>query len=118
MSFIALDFFPYCVFNLEGPLSMVLLSKCSELQDYVISNMSTLLHHNDVISHRVHRHEPPVTAQPLSLLHVDEELVVVDKPASIPVSGGGGEIEGWREGEGDGRREGGRWKEGVMEGER
>ena len=55
-----------------------------------IANMSTVLHHNDVISHQVHRHEPPVTAQPLSLLHVDEELVVVDKPASIPVSGGGG----------------------------
>ena len=61
--------------------------------------MATVLHHNDIVSHRVHRHEPPVTAQPLSLLHVDEELVVVDKPASIPVSGGG-------------RREGGRGREG------
>ena len=40
------------------------------------------------------RHEPPVTAQPLSLLHVDEELVVVDKPASIPVSRGREEREG------------------------
>ena len=44
------------------------------------------------------RHEPPVTAQPLSLLHVDEELVVVDKPASIPVSRG-------REGGEGGKRE-------------
>ena len=78
--------------------------------------MATVLHHNDVVSHRVHRHEPPVTAQPLSLLHVDEELVVVDKPASIPVSGGRGRREreerrGMREGGKERKGEGGEMEE-------
>ena len=76
-----------------------------------IANMSTVLHHNDIISHRVHRHEPPVTAQPLSLLHVDEELVVVDKHTSKYWGGGGGEERGEEEregGGGGGRGEGGR----------
>ena len=77
-----------------------------------IANMSTVLHHNDIISHRVHRHEPPVTAQPLSLLHVDEELVVVDKHTS-KYWGGGGEERGEeeREGVGGGKRRG---REGRM----
>lgn len=50
-----------------------------------VADMNTVLHPNDLLSHRVHRHEPPVTSQPLTLLHVDEGLVVVNKPASIPV---------------------------------
>lgn len=33
----------------------------------------------------MHRHEPPVTAQPIRILAEDEEVVVVDKPSSLPV---------------------------------
>lgn len=33
------------------------------------------------------RHEVPVTSQPITLVHIDEDIVVVNKPASIPVSG-------------------------------
>lgn len=40
---------------------------------------------NDTITHRVHRHEPCVTAQPPVVLYQDEQMVVIDKPASIPV---------------------------------
>lgn len=47
--------------------------------------METVICHNDLICHLVHRHEPPVTAQPLAILHKDEELLVMDKPPSIPV---------------------------------
>lgn len=34
------------------------------------------------------RHETPVLANPIKLIHVDEELVVLDKPCSLPVSTG------------------------------
>lgn len=33
------------------------------------------------------RHEVPVTSDPITIVHVDEDVVVVNKPASIPVSG-------------------------------
>ncbi|EQB77295.1 RNA pseudouridylate synthase domain-containing protein 2 [Camelus ferus] len=40
---------------------------------------------NDFLRNTVHRHEPPVTAEPVRLLAENEDLVVVDKPSSIPV---------------------------------
>ncbi|CAG5048397.1 unnamed protein product [Parnassius apollo] len=43
------------------------------------------LKHNDLLANVVHRHEVPVTSQPITLVHIDEEIVVVNKPASIPV---------------------------------
>lgn len=33
------------------------------------------------------RHEVPVTSDPITIVHMDEDIVVVNKPASIPVSG-------------------------------
>lgn len=33
----------------------------------------------------MHRHEPPVTAQAIEFLEENEEVVVVDKPSSLPV---------------------------------
>ncbi|XP_045469909.1 uncharacterized protein C18B11.02c-like isoform X2 [Harmonia axyridis] len=43
------------------------------------------LKHNDLLANIVHRHEVPVTSQPVTIVHMDEDLVVVNKPASIPV---------------------------------
>ncbi|XP_066885107.1 pseudouridylate synthase RPUSD2 isoform X2 [Kogia breviceps] len=40
---------------------------------------------NDFLRNTVHRHEPPVTAEPVRLLAENEDVVVVDKPSSIPV---------------------------------
>lgn len=37
-----------------------------------------------LIGHRLHRHEPPVTAQPLRIIHNEKGMMVVDKPASLP----------------------------------
>ncbi|TPX42382.1 hypothetical protein SeMB42_g05149 [Synchytrium endobioticum] len=37
------------------------------------------------ISHYVHRHEPPVLSQPLVIAHETEDLLVIDKPSSLPV---------------------------------
>jgi len=33
----------------------------------------------------VHRHEPPVTQQPIHIIHDDPNMLVIDKPPSIPV---------------------------------
>ncbi|XP_067947120.1 pseudouridylate synthase RPUSD2-like [Watersipora subatra] len=40
---------------------------------------------NELISNITHRHELPVTAQPLKIISETEDYVVVDKPSSIPV---------------------------------
>ncbi|KAJ3187732.1 RNA pseudouridylate synthase domain containing protein 2 [Gaertneriomyces sp. JEL0708] len=40
---------------------------------------------HDVIQHAVHRHEPPVTADPIEIVYRDEGLIVVNKPSSIPI---------------------------------
>ncbi len=50
--------------------------------------METVVKENELVTHRVHRHEPPVIATPLNIVHKDEDLIVLDKPASIPVSVG------------------------------
>ncbi|XP_042194074.1 RNA pseudouridylate synthase domain-containing protein 2 [Callorhinchus milii] len=49
------------------------------------ADLSTILQNNDFMRNTVHRHEPPVTAEPIRLLANTEQVVVVDKPASLPV---------------------------------
>ena len=44
-----------------------------------------ILQHNDMLANIVHRHEVPVTSKPIRIVHMDYDLVVVDKPPSIPV---------------------------------
>ncbi len=39
----------------------------------------------DSIIHKVHRHEPPVTDQPIKIIYEDDGLLVVDKPGGIQV---------------------------------
>ena len=51
-----------------------------------VATMDTVIGHNELVCHKVHRHEPPVTAQPLTIIHNDDHLVVLNKPCSIPVS--------------------------------
>ncbi|KAG7813770.1 hypothetical protein KL921_000044 [Ogataea angusta] len=50
-----------------------------------VANTDTILKNGDLISHRMHRHEPPVTSRPVKIVHEDDELVVIDKPSGIPV---------------------------------
>ncbi|CDQ86855.1 unnamed protein product [Oncorhynchus mykiss] len=40
---------------------------------------------NDFLRNTVHRHEPPVVGRPLEILEDNGEVLVVDKPASMPV---------------------------------
>ena len=51
-----------------------------------VATMDTVIGHNELVCHTVHRHEPPVSAQPITIIHNDDHLVVLDKPASIPVN--------------------------------
>ncbi|KAJ2375866.1 DRAP deaminase [Coemansia sp. RSA 2607] len=46
----------------------------------------TVVRNSDLVTHYIHRHEPPVTTQPLGVVeHVSDGLLLVDKPGSIPV---------------------------------
>lgn len=44
-----------------------------------------VLKHNDLLANKVHRHEIPVTNSKIDIIHIDEDIVVINKPSSIPV---------------------------------
>lgn len=44
-----------------------------------------VLRNGDCITHTLHRHEPPVTAEPIGILHEDNDMIVLDKPSGVPV---------------------------------
>jgi tRNA pseudouridine synthase 9 len=44
-----------------------------------------VLKNGDLVSHTMHRHEPPVTAEPIQILHEDDDMIVINKPAGVPV---------------------------------
>ncbi|KAK1750794.1 mitochondrial tRNA pseudouridine(32) synthase [Echria macrotheca] len=46
--------------------------------DYVLRN-------GDLVSHTTHRHEPPVSAEPIGVIHEDDDMIVINKPSGIPV---------------------------------
>lgn len=49
------------------------------------SNGELVLKNGDVLTHTSHRHEPPVTSKPVQIVHQDEDLIVINKPAGVPV---------------------------------
>ncbi|XP_029454420.1 RNA pseudouridylate synthase domain-containing protein 2 isoform X2 [Rhinatrema bivittatum] len=55
------------------------------LNEEPVQDLNTILKNNDFMRNTVHRHEPPVTAQPISILAENKDMVVVDKPSSLPV---------------------------------
>jgi len=48
-------------------------------------SVSATVKNGDVISHTLHRHEPPVSAQDVGIVHEDNDIIVINKPAGIPV---------------------------------
>ncbi|XP_054164198.1 pseudouridylate synthase RPUSD2-like [Oppia nitens] len=40
---------------------------------------------HDLLTHRLHRHELPVLSAPIPIIHSSDEMLVVDKPPSIPI---------------------------------
>ncbi|XP_051245633.1 RNA pseudouridylate synthase domain-containing protein 2 isoform X2 [Dicentrarchus labrax] len=55
------------------------------LNEEPVEDLSVVLRNNDHMRNTVHRHEPPVVGRPLKILVDDGEVLVIDKPASIPV---------------------------------
>ncbi|KAI9768242.1 MAG: hypothetical protein M1840_005072 [Geoglossum simile] len=62
-----------------------ILSGSIVLNGKPIPSLDTIVINGDVISHTMHRHEPPVTAQPIGIIHEDNDLIVINKPAGVPV---------------------------------
>lgn len=50
-----------------------------------VSSTTAIVNNGDVISHTLHRHEPPVTGEPISIVHENEDMIVINKPAGVPV---------------------------------
>lgn len=50
-----------------------------------VESTAHIVKNGDVISHTLHRHEPPVTALPIGILHEDEDMIVINKPSGVPV---------------------------------
>lgn len=48
------------------------------------ANLETKLQSGDLLTHRTHKHEQPVSSRPVQIVFQDDELVVVDKPSGIP----------------------------------
>ncbi|KAJ8122702.1 hypothetical protein ONZ43_g1164 [Nemania bipapillata] len=46
--------------------------------DYILKN-------GNLLSHTIHRHEPPVSAASIDILHEDDDMIVINKPSGIPV---------------------------------
>ncbi|RYP40075.1 hypothetical protein DL766_000099 [Monosporascus sp. MC13-8B] len=44
-----------------------------------------ILKNGELVSHTIHRHEPPVTAEPVRVLHEDNDIIVITKPSGMPV---------------------------------
>ncbi|WRT67633.1 uncharacterized protein IL334_004605 [Kwoniella shivajii] len=53
----------------------------------VIAKPDFVLRNGDRIDNTVHRHEPPITNDPILVLHIDrkKEFIVISKPGSVPV---------------------------------
>ncbi|KAL8832450.1 MAG: hypothetical protein Q9191_000270 [Dirinaria sp. TL-2023a] len=49
------------------------------------TSTQAIVRNGDIISHTLHRHEPPVTAQPVGIVHEDNDMIVINKPAGVPV---------------------------------
>lgn len=49
------------------------------------TDVHKVVKNGDVVSHTLHRHEPPVTAQPIRVLSETDSMIVIDKPAGVPV---------------------------------
>ncbi|KAG1972527.1 RNA pseudouridylate synthase domain-containing protein 2 isoform X2 [Pimephales promelas] len=56
-----------------------------KLNETPVDDLNITLKNNDFLRNTVHRHEPPVSGQPMEVLVDDGEVVVVDKPGSLPV---------------------------------
>lgn len=50
-----------------------------------VPSIHHIVKNGDIVSHTLHRHEPPVTAEAIGVIHEDDDLIVINKPAGVPV---------------------------------
>lgn len=50
-----------------------------------IKDLNYVIKNGDRISHTKHRHEIPVLADKIKVIHEDQDYLVVDKPCSVPI---------------------------------
>ncbi|KAK8095931.1 uncharacterized protein PG998_002559 [Apiospora kogelbergensis] len=56
----------------------ILVNGKPAMPDHVLKN-------GDLVSHKIHRHEPPVTGEPIGIIYEDDDMIVINKPSGIPV---------------------------------
>lgn len=49
-----------------------------------VADMNTIVRNGDCITHRAHKHEPPITSKEIKIVFEDENVMVIDKPSGIP----------------------------------
>ncbi|KAJ0411722.1 hypothetical protein ATCC90586_002106 [Pythium insidiosum] len=49
-----------------------------------IVSPDTVIKNRDLVVHKAHRHEPPVSGEEVAIYHEDDEVLVVAKPPSMP----------------------------------
>ncbi|GES60068.1 pseudouridine synthase [Aspergillus terreus] len=57
--------------------------------DGKVAGPHRILKNGEKLQHTLHRHEPPVTGLPIGIIHEDDDLLVIDKPAGVPVHAAG-----------------------------
>ncbi|KAF2718895.1 pseudouridine synthase [Polychaeton citri CBS 116435] len=50
-----------------------------------VPSIAYKVQNGDLVSHTLHRHEPPVTGSPIGIVHEDDDIIVINKPAGVPV---------------------------------
>ena len=56
-----------------------------QLNGKPVISTKAVVKNGDIISHTLHRHEPPVTGEDVGIVHEDEDMIVINKPAGVPV---------------------------------
>lgn len=49
------------------------------------ADIESIIRNGDMITHKIHRHEPPVTSKPVEIVFEDDDILVISKPSGIPV---------------------------------
>ncbi|KAI0206800.1 pseudouridine synthase [Astrocystis sublimbata] len=53
--------------------------------DNKIVSPNYIIKNGNLVTHTIHRHEPPVSDAPVGILHEDDDMIVLNKPSGIPV---------------------------------
>src|SRR5437667_3056999 len=62
-----------------------ILSGAIQINNVPTCSLDQILKNGDVVTHTLHRHEPPVTDKPVTVVYEDDGMIVINKPAGIPV---------------------------------